>query len=82
MKFHFGFLSMGDNGAIPFNLTAAVSTAGLGRAGVGRTDDDGPQEQGLTKALALAGPRAVSHNRAQVHTPWTGHREATLHAPI
>ena len=29
MKFHFGFLSMGDNGAITFNLTAAVSTAGL-----------------------------------------------------
>ncbi len=25
----FGFLSMGDNGAITFNLTAAVSTAGL-----------------------------------------------------
>jgi hypothetical protein len=25
----FGFLSMGDNGAITFNLTAAVSTSGM-----------------------------------------------------
>ena len=57
----FGFISMGDNGRIAFNLTSAVSTAGLFLY-IGEVGDNGE---------VAAGSITVSDNRIPEPATWT-----------